>query len=114
MSLDYAAGHLNAAIRSLAVTEGPLGERLQAVWEEHVQMVWMQPCLTADLLRDFRDMWNRYTAPSDDRRSTTLRALSAAELVGAVDELVALTNRTLVAAARTTGDEKLARLADLD
>jgi hypothetical protein len=47
MSLDYAADHLTAAVRSLARSEYPLAERLQTVWDEHVQMVWMKPCLTA-------------------------------------------------------------------
>jgi len=83
MSLDYAADHLTAAVRSLATSEYPLAERLQTVWDEHVQVVWMKPCLTRHLLREFRDMWQRYTAPSDDRRSTKLRGLTREELVGA-------------------------------
>ena len=77
MSLGYATEHLTAAVCSLAVSEDPLAERLQVAWDQHVQMVWMKPCLTHDLLREFRDLWQRYTAPSDDRRSTKLRALTA-------------------------------------
>ena len=50
----------------------------------------MKPCLTRDLLREFRDLWQRYTAPSDDRRSTKLRGLNRKEVVQAIDELVAL------------------------
>ena len=41
MSLGYAAEHLSAAVRSLAVSEEPLAERLQVAWDDHVQMVWM-------------------------------------------------------------------------
>ena len=76
MSLRYASDHLTAAVRSLATSEGRLDERLQTAWDEHVQMVWMKPCLTRDLLREFRDLWQRYTAPSDDRQSTKLLELT--------------------------------------
>jgi hypothetical protein len=113
MSLHDAADHLTAAVQSMAVSEQPLDERLQIAWDEHVQMLWMKPCLTADLLREFSDLWERYTAPSDDRRSTTLRALSHDESVRAVQEVVALMSRTVRAALPATGDEKLATLADL-
>lgn len=114
VSLDYAADELTAAVRSLAAAETPLAERLQAVWDDHVQMIWMKPCLTVDLLRDFRDLWQRYTAPSDDRRSTKLRTLTDDELVQAIDDLVDLSTRTAVAAARAPADVKLATLADLE
>ena len=70
MSLDYAADHLTAAVRSLATSERLLAERLQIAWDDHVQMVWMKPCLTRDLLREFRDLWRRHTALTDDRQST--------------------------------------------
>src|SRR5918999_3586848 len=113
MSLAYAAEHLTAAVRSLAVSEDPLTERLQTAWDEHVQMVWMKPCLTRDLLREFRDLWQRYTAPSDDRRSTKLRALTREESVRAVDELVVLATKVAVVNAQASGDERLATLADL-
>lgn len=113
MSLDYASDHLTAAVTSLASSEGPLHERLQCAWDDHVQMLWMQPCLTADLLRDFRDLWHRYTAPSDDRTSTQLRALTRRELEGAIDQLVALSVRTAVVSATSPADAPLATLADL-
>jgi hypothetical protein len=113
MSLDYAAGQLTDAIQSLAVSERPLPERLQAAWDEHVQMLWMKPCLTSDLLREFRGLWQRYTAPADDRRSTKLRALRQEDCVAAVTEVVALSHRVAVVGALATGDEKLATLADL-
>ena len=113
MSLDYARDHLAGAVRTLATRDDPLAERLQTAWDEYTQMLWMKPCLTADLLRDFRDMWWRYTASSDDRHGTTLRELSHDELVSAVDDLVSLLVRTAVAAARADEDEHLATLADL-
>ena len=114
MSLDYARDNLAAAVRSLASSDDPLPARLQAAWDEHVTMLWMKPCLTVDLLREFRDIWQRYTAPSDDRRSTALRVLGHDELVAAVDDLVSLLLRTAVTAAQAGEDEKLATLADLD
>src|SRR3954469_1740614 len=49
MSLDYAAEHLEGAVRSLATGEAPLAERLQRAWQVEVQMLWMKPCLTYDL-----------------------------------------------------------------
>ena len=76
-------------------------------------MVWMKPCLTRDLLREFRDLWQRYTAPSDDRQSTKLRALTREESVRLVDDLVRLATNVAVADAQASGDERLATLADL-
>jgi len=112
MSLDYASDHLTAAVRSLATSERPLLERLQISWDEHVQMVWMKPCLTLDLLRDFRELWRSYTALSDDRESTKLRALTPDEAVVAIESLVSLAGAVAVAAATRT-DEPLATLTDL-
>jgi hypothetical protein len=113
MSLDYASDHLTAAVRSLATSEDRLAERLQTAWDEHVQMVWMKPCLTRDLLREFRDLWQRYTAPSDNRQSTKLRGLTRDELVMAIERLVSLATKVAVAARQASGDERLATLADL-
>src|SRR3989440_12719387 len=112
MSLEYASDHLTAAVRSLATSEDQLALRLQAAWDKHVQMVWMKPCLTRDLLREFRDLWHNYTAPSDDRQSTRLRDLTRDECQMAIGSLVSLANRVTVAAA-ARGDEQLATLADL-
>ena len=113
MSLDYARDHLAAAVRSLATSDDALTVRLQAAWDEPVGMLWMKPCLTVELLRDFRDMWRRYTAPSDDRQSTKLRELSHDEAVAAVDDIVSLLLATAVAAAQGDEDQPLATLADL-
>ena len=112
MSLEYASDHLTAAVRLLATSEDQLAQRLQTVWDERVQMVWMKPCLTRDLLQEFRDLWHDYTAPSDDRQSTTLRDLTPDESRRAIESLVSLANRVAVAAA-APGDEQLATLADL-
>ena len=89
-----------------------MAERLQTVWDEHVQMLWMKPCLTLELLREFRDLWRRYTAPSDNRTSTVLRTLSDSELSQAVDDLVALWLGVVVAEAQTSGEVRFATLAD--
>src|SRR5690242_16640001 len=48
MSLEIADEHLEAAVRCLAAGAGSPAERLQTAREQHVQMVWMQPCLTRD------------------------------------------------------------------
>ena len=112
MSLDYASDHLAAAVRSLATSEESLHERLQIAWDEHVQLVWMKPCLTRDLLRDFTELWRTYTAPSDDRTSTKLRPLSRDEAATAIESLVSLAN-TVAVAVTTCASEPLATLADL-
>jgi hypothetical protein len=97
----------------MAGSEKPLDERLQAAWDRHVQMLWLKPCLTRDLLRDFRDIWRRYTAPSDDRTSSKLRDMSNSELLGAADDLASLCFRVCAAAAVSTDDEQLATLSDI-
>jgi hypothetical protein len=112
MSLEYASEHLTAAVRSLAISEVPLPTRLQTAWDDHVQMVWMKPCLTRELLREFRDLWQDYTAPSDDRQSTTLRELTHEEAATAIQRVVALANRVVTEAA-SPGAKELATLADL-
>jgi hypothetical protein len=112
MSLGYASDQLTAAVRSLATSEDQLAQRLQNAWDQHVQMVWMKPCLTRDLLREFRDLWHSYTAPSDDRQNTKRRELTRDESVMAIAGLVSFANKVALAAA-TPGDEHLATLADL-
>jgi hypothetical protein len=113
MSLDYARDQFAGAVRSLATSEAASHPRLQEAWTEHVGMVWEKPCLTVELLRDFRDMWRRYTAPSDDRTATALRDLDPEEMAGVVDEIMSLLLRTTVAAAEAGEGTKLATLADL-
>lgn len=98
MSLDHAAEHLAAAVRTLARGEAPLGDRLQSAWHDNVQMVWMKPCLTTPLLVEFKQLWERYTAPAEDPHSTKLRVMGLDELQGAVDEILSLATRTADAA----------------
>ena len=112
VSLEYASEHLTATVKALATSERPLQERLQIAWDNDVQMLWMKPCLTADLLREFRDLWHRYTAPSSDRTATKLRHLTAEELKQSIGEIVDLAARITVAA-HSPVDESLATLADL-
>ena len=112
MTLAYASEELAAALVTLASADGDARTRLQAAWDDHVQMVWMKPCLTRELLREYRDVWQRYTAPSDDPRSTTLRDLKTDELTRAIRDLVTLAQRVAIAAATNPG-EPLATLADL-
>ena len=113
MSLDYAADHLLLAVREIACSEESRQGRLQTAWDEHVQHVWERPCLTRELLRDFKALWDRYTAPSTDRRSARLRELTALEAGDGIDEVVTLAVRTAVAAAQAPPDVYLARLSDL-
>ena len=112
MSLEYASEHAQAAVRLLANSELPLADRLQTAWDDHVQMVWMKPCLTRDLLIEFRDLWHRYTAPSDDPHATKLRTLDETELHQAIDEVVAFSLHTAGVAAASP-DAPLAKLSDL-
>jgi hypothetical protein len=113
VSLDYAADHLLAAVRSVAVSEGPLQTRLQTVWDESVQRVWEKPCLTIDLLARFKTLWDRVTDPTASPRSTRLRQLTTSEAVAAVDELIALAVQTAVTASQAPQNVRLATLADL-
>jgi hypothetical protein len=110
--LDYAIDHLRDAVRTTATAEGSPQQRLQAAWTQSVQMVWMKPCLTAELLAEFRDLWQRYTAPADDPHSTVLRPLDAAECAAAVDDVLALLVDASVAA-QGGGEPRLATMADL-
>jgi hypothetical protein len=113
MSLDYAADHLLAAVRTVAHSEDPLTVRLQTAWDQSVQRVWEKPCLTRDLLIEFKALWERYTAPTTDPRSTKLREMTVSEAAAAIDDLLALSVRTAVTGGRAGADVKLATLADL-
>ena len=100
MGIEYAVEQLSLAATKLASGEQPLADRVQGVWDDHVQLLWTSVYLTADLNERFKAMWQRYTAPSDDPRSTALRVMSAAELAAAADEIVALALDTVAAHAR--------------
>ncbi|HUP84472.1 MAG TPA: hypothetical protein VM143_02285 [Acidimicrobiales bacterium] len=114
MSLEYAAGHFRDAVVSLAHSEQPTQARLQRAWDDHVQMVWMKRCLNRDLLRDFKALWEAYTAPADDPHSTKLRALTSDEAAMAIAALVDLSIRTAIAGSRPDQEcAQLAAVADL-
>ncbi len=113
MGLDYAAEHLLAAVRSVAVSEGQLRTRLQTAWDESVQLVWEKPCLTPELLARFKALWDRVTDETAGPRSTRLRQLNASEAAAAFDELLALAVETAVTATQAPPDIRLATLADL-
>jgi hypothetical protein len=113
VSLDYAANQLLDAVRTVAVSEGPLQTSLQTAWVESVQRVWEKPCLTTVLLARFNALWDRFTDPTAGPRSTRLRELTASEAVAAVEELIALAVQTAVTASQAPLDVRLATLADL-
>src|SRR4051794_10986885 len=100
MALDYAVAHLRGALATLASTEGDLRERLQRAWIDNIQMLWMIMCLPEQLNPRFKELWERYTAPSEDRHATTLRDLVEGELRSAIDEVIALALDVVAADAR--------------
>jgi hypothetical protein len=106
--LAYGVEHLTAAVVTLASGEGTLATRLQACWTENVQMVWMKPCLTPPMLVEFRSLWERYTAPSDDPHSTVLREMGTAELATAARDVVELAFAAAAVAATSSPDGHLA------
>jgi hypothetical protein len=75
-------------------------------------MLWLKPCLTAELLSQFRDLWQYNTAPSNNRTSTKLRDLTRVELERAVDELLLMSAR-VTAVLSQSPDVALATLTDL-
>ena len=64
-------------------------------------------------LREFRDLWQRCAAPSNDRQSTALRSLTHDEAVLAIEDIVSLATKVAAAAASVSPDEPLATLAGL-
>ena len=100
MGSEYAVEQLSLGVTALASGDQPLAERLQRVWDDHVQMLWSSVYLPDELNERFKAMWKRYTAPSDDPRNTALRPMSAEELPGAATEIVTLAFDTAAAHAR--------------
>ena len=105
MSLDYASDHLTAAVRSLATSEDRLAERLQTAWDEHRPDGLDEAVLDPRSPAGVRDLWQRFTAPSDDRHSTMLRELTRDESVTAIEELVSLAKKVAVATAASTKND---------
>jgi hypothetical protein len=100
MGIDYGVEQLQAAVTILADDDRSLTERLQAVWDRHIQNLWSSVHLTEDLNERFKDIWARFTAPSDDPRATTLRAMTSQELAAAAAEVVTLAFDATAAHAR--------------
>jgi hypothetical protein len=104
LALPYAVEHLRAALTTLANTDAPLADRLQAAWTSHVQELWQTMCLPTDLNERFRAMWREYTVRDDaDRHTSTLRPLTTEELQKMAADVVALAVDTIAADAR--GDD---------
>ena len=100
MGVEYAVEQLTGALKVLADTDDPLQVRLQRAWDDHVQNLWISVYLPVGLNERFKEMWHRYTPPSDDRQSTVLRAMGSDELGAAVADLVQLAIDTAAAWAR--------------
>ena len=100
MALAYAVEQLSRAVTTLASGDEPVAARLQAAWTDHVQMLWQSLYLPVELNDRFKALWERYTAPSDDRQSTKLRDLSPTELDQAVADVLVLAFDTIKADAR--------------
>lgn len=100
MALDYAVEHLRGALATLASTKGDPQERLQQAWIDNIQMLWMTMCLPERLNPRFKELWERYTAPSEDRHATTLRDLGEDEFRPAIGEVIALALDVVAADAR--------------
>jgi len=96
--IECAVRQLRAAVEEMAGSTEGVQERLQRAWAEHVQLLWEKRCLPEVLHERFSDLWERYTARTDDPRSTELRELDDIELAAAVSELVALAFDTQVVA----------------
>ncbi len=97
--MGYALAQLRAAVEGMAGSTEGIQARLQRAWTERLQLLWEDLYLPEALNERFKQLWVRYTAPSDNRRSTRLRELDDDELTAAVAELVALAFDVEVAAA---------------
>lgn len=102
MALEYAVGHLRGALITLASPDGDAPGRLQRAWIDNVQMLWMTRCLPEQLNPRFQELWERYTAPSEDSHATTLRDLADVEL-GMAIEVIALALDVVATDARGEG-----------
>jgi hypothetical protein len=100
MGIEYAVEQLSSAVETLAGSDQPLVERVQRVWDERIQNLWSSVYLTSELNERFKAMWNRYTAPSSDPRSTVVRQMAPDELARVATEIVGLALDTVAASAR--------------
>lgn len=107
MGIEYAVAELSAAVKVLAAEDGDLASRLQRAWDAHYQNLWTSVYLPEHLNVRFKDLWEKYTAPSDDRFSTKLRTMNATELSELAVQIVNLAVDTAAAAGR--GEEPAPR-----
>jgi hypothetical protein len=97
MALAYAVQQLTAAVRLLAIGSAFPDQRLQQVWADQVANLRTSVYLPEHLNEQFKQMWARYAAPSDDPRSTALRDLPAEDQRAAVSASFDLAFATVVA-----------------
>jgi hypothetical protein len=109
VSIEYAVEELTAAVKVLAADGADLSTRLQRAWDAHYQNLWTSVYLPEHLNVRFKELWETYTAPSDDRFSTKLREMSDEELAELASAIVQLAVDTASAAAR--GEEPAPRPA---
>lgn len=105
--VEYAVAELAAAVKVLATDAAHPRERLQRAWDAHYQNLWTSVYLPEHLNVRFKSLWEKYTAPSDDRFATELRAMDAEELTEAISAVVDLAIDASAAAAR--GEEPAPR-----
>lgn len=105
--ISYAATELAAAAKVLATDTAHPRDRLQHAWDAHYQNLWTSVYLPEHLNVRFKRLWEKYTAPSDDRFATQLRTMDDAELTEAIEAVVDLAIDTSAAAAR--GEEPAPR-----
>ena len=105
--IRYAETELAAAVKVLATDRAHPKDRLQHAWDAHYQNLWTSVYLPEHLNVRFKSLWEKYTAPSDDRFSTALRTMDDAEVTAAIQAVVDLAMDTSAAAAR--GEEPAPR-----
>lgn len=107
MGIEYAVTELGAAARVLASDDIDLANRLQRAWDRHFQNLWTSVYLPEHLNVRFKELWEKHTAPSDDRFSTTLREMDGAGRAALAEAIIELALDTAAAAAR--GEEPAPR-----
>lgn len=100
MALPNALERLHRALAVLATGDESAAARLQAAWSGPIGELWSGMYLPRDLNDRFKQMWRDYTAPSDDRFSTTLRQLTSDEQRSVVEAVISLAMAIAAADAR--------------
>lgn len=88
--LEYAQRQLREALSCLSEESDSRSECLQKAWTRNVQHLWERRYLPEELNERFKEMWHRYTARTDDSRTTKLRDLTPDEVTSAIEELECL------------------------